>query len=93
MNIVWNSRGNLDIYKTLCGLDLGILDAVYVSLATLLARLHTPPSQPSESSDSELPTSSNSSTESKLESYARDYTTNFLEATHRTVTEWMQELA
>lgn len=45
MNIVRNSRGNLDIYKMLRNLDLGILDATYVSLATLLARLQPAPAQ------------------------------------------------
>ena len=89
-------------------LDLLQFNTMYLSLATLLARLRhstrtqvtfeTPPGQttvpqdPNRSGGSTSTTSSGSSDQSKGEPFAQNVATQFLSATYSTVAEWMTRL-
>lgn len=103
MHILRDPENDPEILEMLRKLDLPEFYSAYSSLAILLARVRhsthtqvtfaTPPGQmtiPEDPNHSGGTTSSSSSTESKPEPYAQNVATNFLIATHSTVSKWMR---
>src|SRR5947207_5315342 len=103
MNVVKNFEGNAKIYRMLEMLGLTRFNATYSSLTTLLAQRRrstgitqvvftTSPGQTTIPEDPNHSGGSSSSTESKSEMYAQNVANRFLEATHSTTVEWMENI-
>jgi hypothetical protein len=102
MQVVTESRGNNAIVEMLTPLNLLRFETTYISLATLLKRLrpaartlafNTPPGQttvPQNPNYSGGSTGTNSSVESKPETYAQDVARDFLKATCITISKWLE---
>lgn len=103
MNHIKNFRGNAKIITMLRMLDLKEFSSTYLSLATLLAQrrrstgnsqviFQTPPGRTTIPEDPDRSGGSSSSTESKPEIYGQNVANRFLEATHSTIAEWMEDI-
>jgi hypothetical protein len=103
MTFIKTFEGNAKIINMLRMLDLKEFTSTYSSLATLLAQLRrstgnpqvvftTPPRQTTVPADPNRSDGSSSSAESKSELYAQNVANRFLEATHSTVVNWMENI-
>jgi hypothetical protein len=102
MQVFTESRGNNAIVEMLHSRDLPHFTSIYISLATVLKRLrpapqklhfNTPPGQttiPQSPNYSGGSTSTNSSVQSKPETYAQNVAMRFIEMTCITIGKWLE---